>query len=277
MEKETPIVRSTTNTVLYKLRYVYKYRSSNGIAKYEILNGVFGVDDTLHLRDTTCEHYGDNCEIEVVKSELGDYYQFSKALNANAEQYIYFHQLEKFWATKEEAYVEGMERDIESCYQSLADIEKRIVVDEEKLAGMKKEKVQYFTSEMVKSDNLCYVENEGFCCIIGTILFDDGKIGYLTDSNYTGGYDDNEGDRIILIEDKSTDRIMTENGESVYVSEQDYKNNKHNKAMETFTKTIENKRKNIENYTLKIERLNTIIGQKDILTIDEMRGIRNGH
>lgn len=256
---------------------VYKYRTTQGIAKYEILNGVFGVDDTLHLRDTTCEHYGANCEIEVVKSESGVCYQFSKALNANEEKYIYFHQLEKFWATKEEAYVEGMERDIEACYQSLAEIEERIVVDEEKLAGMKKEKVQYFTSEMVKSDNLCYVENEGICRIIGTILFDDGKIGHLTDNNYTEGYDGYEGDRIILIENNSTGRIMTENGESVYVSEQDYKNKKHNKAMETLTKTIENIRRNIENYTLKIERLNTIIGQKDILTIEQMRDIRNGH
>lgn len=265
------------NTVLYKNRYVYKYRTTSGIAKYEILNGVFGVDDTLHLRDTTCEHYGANCEIEVVKSESGVCYQFSKALNANAERYIYYHQLEKFWATKEEAYVEGMEREIESCYQSIAEIDKRLVVDEKKLAGMKKEKVRYFTSEMVKSENLCYVENEGTCRIIGTILFDDGRIGHLTDNNYTEGYDGYEGDRIILIEDKNTGRIVTENGKSVYASKQDYDNIKANKLMETLTKSIENHRKVIENYTLKIERLNTIIGQKDILTIEQMRNIRNGN
>ena len=256
---------------------VYKYRTVHGIVEYEILNGEFGVDDTLHLRDTSCNHYGPKCEIEVVKCESGDCYQFSKALNANAEEYIYFHQLEKYWATKKDAYVEGMERAIESYYRSIADNEQKIVEAEEKLTGMKKMKVQYFTSEMAKSENLCYVENEGTCRIIGTIMFDDGRIGHLTDSNYSEGYDGYEGDRIILIENKATGRIMTENGESVYASKQDYDNIKANKLMETLTKSIENNRKGIESYTLNIERLNSIICQKDTLTIEQMRDIRNGN
>ena len=256
---------------------VYKYRTVHGIVKYEILNGEFGVDNALHLRDTSCQHIGPNCEIEVVKCESGDYYQFSKALNANAEEYEYFHKLEKFWATMEEAYVEGMEMAVESYYHSIAENEKRIVEAEEKLAGMKKVKIQYFTSEMVKSENLCYVENEGVCRIIGTILFDDGRIGHLTDSNYSEGYDGYEGDRIILIENKATGRIMTENGEPVYASKQDFDNIKANKVIETLNKSIENNRKGIESYTLSIERLNTIIGQKDILTIEQMRDIRNGN
>lgn len=256
---------------------VYKYRTVHGIVEYEILNGEFGVDDTLHLRDTSCQHYGANCEIEVVKCEDGDCYQFSKALNANAEEYIYFHRLEKFWATKEEAYVEGMEMAVESYYHSITENEKRIVEAEEKLAGMKKVKIQYFTSEMVKSEKHCYVEDEGTCRIIGTILFDDGRIGHLTDSNYSEGYDGYEGDRIILIENKATGRIMTENGENVYASKQDYDGIKANKLIETLNKCIENNRKGIESYTLSIERLNTIIGQKDILTIEQMRDIRNGN
>ena len=258
---------------------VYKYRTVHGIVKYEILNGEFGVDDTLHLRDTSCQHYGPKCEIEVVKCESGDCYQFSKALNANAEEYEYFHKLEKFWATKEEAYVEGMEMAVESYYRSIADTEARIADAEEKLAGMKKVKIQYFTSEMVKSENHCYVEDEGICRIIGTILFNDGRIGHLTDSNYTVGYAgcEDEGDRIILIENKATGRIMTENGDPVYASKQDSDNIKANKLMETLTKSIENNRKGIESYTLSIERLNTIIGQKDILTIEQMRDMRNGN
>ena len=156
---------------------VYKYRTVHGIVEYEILKGEFGVDDTLHLRDTSCNHYGPKCEIEVVKSESGDCYQFSKALNANAEEYIYCHQVEKFWATKEEAYVEGMEMAVESYYHSIAENEKRIGEAEEKVAGMKKVKIQYFTSEMVKSEKLCYIEDEGTCRIIATILFNDGRIG----------------------------------------------------------------------------------------------------
>ena len=254
---------------------VYKYRTVHGIVKYEILNGEFGVDDTLHLRDTTCQHYGPKCEIEVVKCESGDCYQFSKALNANAEEYIYFHQLEKYWATKKDAYVEGMERAIESYYRSIAETEAMIVEAEEKLAGMKKMKVQYFTSEMVKSENLCYVENEGTCRIIGTIMFDDGRIGHLTDSNYTEGYDGYEGDRIILIENKATGRIMTENNEPVYASKQDYDNIKSNEKFGRLKKSIETYHDIIKSYTLNIERLNSIICQKDTLTVDQMRDMRN--
>ena len=256
---------------------VYKYRTVHGIVKYEILNGEFGVDDTLHLRDTSCQHYGANCEIEVVKCESGDCYQFSKALNANAEEYIYFHKLEKFWATNEEAYVEGMEMAVESYYRSIAENEQKIVEAEEKLAGMKKMKVQYFTSEMVKSENLCYVENEGVCRIIGTIMFNDGRIGHLTDSNYSEGYDGYEGDRIILIENKATGRIMTENNEFVFASKQDYDNIKSNEKLGRLKKSIETYNDIIKSYTLNIERLNSIIGQKDTLTIDQMRDIRNGN
>ena len=256
---------------------VYKYRTVHGIVKYEILNGEFGVDDTLHLRDTSCQHYGPKCEIEVVKCEDGDCYQFSKALNANAEEYIYFHKLEKFWATNEEAYVEGMEMAVESYYRSIAENEQKIVEAEEKLAGMKKMKVQYFTSEMVKSENLCYVENEGVCRIIGTIMFNDGRIGHLTDSNYSEGYDGYEGDRIILIENKATGRIMTENNEFVFASKQDYDNIKSNEKLGRLKKSIETYNDIIKSYTLNIERLNSIIGQKDTLTIDQMRDIRNGN
>ena len=254
---------------------VYKYRTVHGIVEYEILNGEFGVDDTLHLRDTSCKHYGSKCEIEVVKCESGDCYQFSKALNENAEEYICFHRLEKFWATKEDAYVEGMVMAVESYYKSIAENEQKIVEAEKNLASMKKMKVQYFTTEMVKSENLCYVENEGTCRIIGTIMFNDGKIGYLTDSNYSDGYDGYEGDRIILIENKAG-KIMTENNEFVFVSKQDYDNIKSNEKLGRLKKSIETYHEIIKSYTLNIERFNSIICQKDTLTIDEMRDIRNG-
>lgn len=249
---------------------VYKYRTVHGIVKYEILKGEFGVDNTLHLRDTSCQHYGPKCEIEVVKCEDGNGYQFAKALNANAEEYIYFHQMERFWATKEEAYVEGLERAVESYYRSIADNEKKIVEAEAMLVGMKRMKVQYFTSEMVKSENLCYVEHEGTCRIIGTIMFDDGRIGHLTDSNYS----DDDGDRIILIENKATGRIMTENNEFVFASKQDFDNIKSNEKLSRLKKSIETYREFIKSYTLNIERLESIICQKDTLTIEEMKRMR---
>ena len=106
-------------------------------------------------------------------------------------------------------------------------------------------------------------------------MFDDGRVGYLTDGNYSSGYDGYEGDRIILIEDKKTGRIITENGNPVYVSEQDYKNLVGNNKMESLIKDIENIRKTIERYKLSIERLNAIIAQKDTLTIDQMKKMKS--
>ena len=138
---------------------------------------------------------------------------------------------------------------------------------------MKKVKIQYFTSEMVKSE-FCYVEDEGICRIIGNILFNDGRIGYLTNSNYSEGYDGYEGDRIILIENKATGRIMTENGEFVFASKQDYDNIKYNEKLGRLKKSIETYRDIIKSYTLNIERLNSIICQKDTLTIEQMKKMR---
>ena len=86
---------------------VYKYRTLEGIIKYEVLSGEFGVDSTLHLRDTSCKHYGDRCEIEVVMCEDGKCYQFSKSLNDSAKRYEFFHTMEKFWDNEKDAFVEG--------------------------------------------------------------------------------------------------------------------------------------------------------------------------
>lgn len=59
---------------------VYKHRTCDGMATYNIISGVFGVDSTLHLRDTSCSHPGPHCEIEVVMCDDGKSYEFSKDL-----------------------------------------------------------------------------------------------------------------------------------------------------------------------------------------------------
>lgn len=253
---------------------VYKYRTVHGIVKYEILNGEFGVDNALHLRDTSCQHIGPNCEIEVVKCESGDCYQFSKALNANAEEYIYFHKLEKFWATKAEAVVESLHIRIKWNYDSIADCEKRITEAEEMLSKMESIPVNYFTHEMAKLGATCFVEDEETCRIIGTIQFENGTTGFLTDSNY---YDDNcdgyPGDRIILIENNGM--LQTERGTSVYVSRTDFENKKTNKKVNQLTDSIANNLKSIEMSTRSIERYNYIIGIKDTLTYEQMKEMIN--
>jgi hypothetical protein len=250
---------------------VYKYRQCFGIIEYEVLNGEFGVDSTLHLRDTSCTHLGPKCEIEVVKCDNGDCYQFSKPLNSSAEEFDYFHKGEKFWATKEDAYVEGLHIIADAYRDNIDDAEKRIVKNTEALGGLHEKEVNYFNTVLAKLDSYCYVEDEGRCRIIGTINFSDGTTGYLTDNNYgEDRWDSYEGDRIILKEKDNTGRIVTERGDVVYLSEEDYKAHKTNNTIKNLTEEVDRYKKAIGSWIVKIEGINIIISKRKHLTIDLM-------
>lgn len=251
---------------------VYKYRTLEGIIKYEVLEGDFGVDSTLHLRDTSCTHYGNNCEIEVVLCEDGKSYQFSKALNDNAKRYEHFHTIEKFWDNEKDAFVEGLEISIDSSRKSIEDYEKELANAQDKRKALKKNNVRYLTTKLVETTETAYLEEEGVIRIIGTILFKDGTKGYLTDSNYYSGYDDGDGDRIILIEKNG--KIITENGDVVYLTGDDYTNHKNNKEIDRLDKIIEMLKKNIGNAEGRIEHYRSIINQRDILTVEAMTKMR---
>jgi hypothetical protein len=246
------------------------------MATYNIISGVFGVDSTLHLRDTSCSHPGPNCEIEVVMCEGGNCYEFSKALNWTAEEHVSFHRSEKFCATKEEAYIEGLHLNIESNTKYIADVLKHLEEDETKLDGMHEKEVRYFTSDMAKLGATCYLEIDGGTKIIGTILFEDGTTGYLTDNNYLDDdrYDSYGGDRIILIE--KDNRIETERGDIVFVSGTDFDNYKENIAIEKIKKSINTFKMSIERSEREINLFNSIIDRKDSLTYEQMLEIRKG-
>ena len=251
---------------------VYKYRICNGMATYNIISGVFGVDSTLHLRDTSCSHPGPNCEIEVVMCEDGKCYEFSKTLNWTAEEHICFHRSEKFWATKEDAYIEVLHLNIESNTEYISDFLKHLKKDEAKLAGMQEKEVRYFTSDMAKIGATCYLKIDGGTRIIGTILFEDGTTGYLTDNNYMDVEDGYGGDRIILVEKEN--RIKTERGDVVFASFTDYDNYKNNNAVEKIKKSINTFKMSIERSERDIKLLNSIIDRKDSLTYEQMVQMR---
>lgn len=255
---------------------IYKYRSCNGMATYIIISGVFGVDKILHLYDTTCTHSGPHCEIEVEICEDGKCYQFSKALNQSAKEYEYFHTLEKFWATKEEAYIEALHLSIERRYKDITNDTKRLEDQEAKLVNKQKKEVKYLTPDMAKINAICYLETDGLTRIIGTILFDNNITGYLTSNNYLceDRYDSYGGDRIILIEKEN--RIKTERGDIVFVSSTDYYNYKENLAIERIIKSIDMYKKSIDCSTRIIELCKSIIDRKESLTFEQMFEIRNG-
>ncbi len=255
---------------------VYKYRSLDSLVEYEVLSGEFGVDSTLHLRDTSCKHYGDKCEIEVVMCEDGKSYKFSKSLNDSAMKYEYFHTMEKFWDNEKDAFVEGLEISIESSRNSIEDYEKELAKALEKRKTLKKSDVRYLTSELAETTETAYLAEEGVIRIIGTILFKDGTKGYLTDSNYYSGYDDAGGDRIILIDNiKKNGKIITENGDVVYLTGDDCTNHKNNNEIDRLDKIIEINKKNIGNAIRRIEHYHSIIKQKDILTVEAMVAMRS--
>jgi uncharacterized coiled-coil protein SlyX len=254
---------------------VYKYRQLWGIAEYNIIEGEFG-DSTLHLQDTTCDHYGPKCEIEVMKCDDGDCYQFSKPLNSSAENYSYFHKVEKFWATKEEAYIDAIRVNIKNCKQYIAGDERRLSETQEKLAGISGGDVHYLTASTAKLGINCFVDHEGSCRIIGTINFDDGTTGYLTDNNYgEDRWDSYEGDRIILKEKDNTGRIITERGDVVYLSKVDFDNNENNDTIAKLNKIVNSYQKGIERSTARLNILQDAFNKRDTLTIDELIAIAN--
>lgn len=255
---------------------VYKYRSLDSLVKYEVLSGEFGVDSTLHLRDTSCKHYGDRCEIEVVMCEDGKCYQFSKSLNDSAKRYEYFHTMEKFWDNEKDAFVEGLEISIDSYRNSIEGHEKDLSKALEKRNTLQKSDVRYLTPELAETTDTAYLEEEGVIRIIGTVLFKNGTKGYLTDSNYYSGYDDAGGDRIILIDNtKKNGKIITENGDAVYLTGDDCTNHKNNNEIDRLDKIIEINKKNIGNAIRRIEHYHRIIKQKDILTVEAMVAMRS--
>ena len=255
---------------------VYKHRTCHGMVTYNIISGVFGVDSTLHLRDTSCSHAGPHCEIEVEMCEDGNCYEFSRALNWTAEEHVSFHRLEKFWATKEEAYIEALHLTIKSHRKYIADDLKHLEDDEAKLSDMQVKEVRYFTSDMAKMGATCYLETDSETRIIGTISFEDGTAGYLTDNNYLDDdrYDGYDGDRIILIENEN--RIETERGDIAFVSKTDFNNYKGNYGVERIKKSIDVYKKSIERSEREIILFNSILDRKDTLTFEQMVEIRNG-
>ena len=246
---------------------VYKYRTLVGLVEYKVLNGEFGVDSTLHLQDTSCKHYGPNCEIEVIKN--GDCYQYSKPLNKSAEEYYYFHSKEAFWATKKDAYIEHLHISIDSIRNTIKYNEKEIEKANEKLSGLERKEFNYLTSFMAKVGMKCYVEHTDSCRIIGTILFEDGSTGFLTDSNYYDDGDGYDGDRIILVNGKN-DRLVTENGLSIFLTKADYENLKLNNLIAKLTKDIKICNNNVNNAVERLNAINHIIAIKDTLTLEQI-------
>lgn len=251
---------------------VYKYRQFHGIAEYNIIEGEFG-DSTLHLQDTTCKHYGPKCEIEVIKCNDDNCYQFSKALNSSAEEYIHFHQVEKFWETKREAYIDAIRIKIENYQGYIADDEKRLKDAQDELESIGSGDVHRLTATTAKLGTNCYVHNEGCCRIIGIITFEDGATGYLTDSNYASSWDDEDGDRIILVDDKNGCNIVSEYGDIVFLSKEDNDKYENNNKIALLNKRIENSHMEIEQSTARLKNFQDAFDKRDTLTIDELIAI----
>lgn len=253
------------------MKDVYKYRTCFGIVRYNIIKGDFG-DVTMQLRDTSCNHFGPNCVIEVVKCDDSNSYAYSKPLNDNAKEYYHFHNREHFWATEEEAYIENLYECLDINRKEIAKYETEILEAKAELANMKTKNVHYLSTAVVKVDEQYYVENEGYVKIIGSIQFANGNIGYLTNSNYS--YNDYiDGDRIILIENSNGNgRLTTEDGGSVFLTENDLKNRDNNDRMLTIQKSIESKENAIDRYNKKTEIIHQIINSynDNHLTYKEM-------
>jgi hypothetical protein len=250
---------------------LYKYRKYEGIAKYEIISGKFGIDTILHLKDTTCKHTGPNCEIEVEMCQDGKSYTFLQALNWTAQKYEHYHSNEVFYDNEKDAFVDGLKTRINTLQNLIDEGIKSIEEEKEKLENLTEKEIYYLTANNAETLKKGYIENEGTCNIVGNINFFDGKTGYLTDCNYmTHHYEDDEGgDRIILVEN-THGKLVTESGCAVYLTETDFNNHKNNNNIENIKNIIDIKKKTIDNSVRIIESIKDIINKKDNLTVDEM-------
>lgn len=260
--------------VKYKINR-FSYNFIYGLAEYNIIDGEFG-DSTLHLQDTTCGHYGPKCEIEVEKCDDDNCYKFSKTLNSSAEEYIYFHKLEKFWATERDAYIDVIRLKIKNCHKNIAENEMRIAEIQDELASIGGGDVHHLTSATAKLGTNIYVHNEGCCRIIGIISFENGTTGYLTDNNYTSDCGDDVGDRIILVDDKNG-KIVSEYGDIVFLSMSDDINYENDNKIADLNKRIENCQREIERSTARLNNLQNAFDKRDTLTIDELSAIANSY
>ena len=152
--------------------------------------------------------------------------------------------------------------------------EKELANAQNKRNTLTKNKVNYLTAELAETAETAYLAEEGVISIIGSIQFKNGSKGYLTNDNYYSGYDDGDCDRIILIEKDG--KIVTENGDVVFLTGADYKNHKDNQEIVRLDNIIEINKKNIGNAIGKIELYHRIIKQKDILTVEAMMAEING-
>ena len=181
--------------------------------------------------------------------------------------------MEKFWDNENDTFVEGLEISIDSSRRSIDDYEKELAKTLKELEGLQEKEVRYLTAEQVKIGEMYHVANQGMCRIIGSILFENGSKGYLTNDNYYTGYDDGDGDRIILIEKNG--KIITENNESVFLTTADCMNLKENEKIARLNKIVEINKTNVANAIRRIEHYHSLIEQRDILTVEAMIEMRN--
>ena len=163
----------------------------------------------------------------------------------------------------------------ENCQKYIADDERRLADVQERLAGIGGGDVHYLTAATAKLGVNCFVDHEGSCRIIGIISFEDGTTGYLTDSNYASDWADEEGDRIILVEHKNGCKIVSENGDDVFLSKSDSTNNENNNKIANLNKMAENYQRGIERSTARLNNLQDAFSKRDTLTLDELTAIAN--
>ena len=142
------------------------------------------------------------------------------------------------------------------------------------MEGLTQKGVHYLRAFQVKIGEKYYVADTGMCKVIGSISFEDGSKGYLTNENYcSSSRFEEDGDRIILIE--NGDKIVTENGDSVFLTTDDWTNLQINEKIDRLNYTVENIKRNIATAIRRIEHYHSLIDQRDILTFEAMNEMRN--
>ena len=263
------------------MEYLYKYSYTKRVAKYAVISGEIG-DINLKLRDVT-NHNDESSECHVA-SEVsvirhGKVYNFVEPLNEIAEYCL--HNLEGTYYTDEKSAIFArVKKQLKDCTDSIIGQMSNVEYLKERLGTLTEKEVQYLTFDDVQLGKTYYIPQIGAVKVIGIISGISGETSYLTDSNYNTHYancDVESGDRIILVKDDITDNVVTEHGNKVFMSDNDWRIHRENNNINLLKREIQQKESKIQykNSEL-INRLEYIIQNQTELTVTQILDIMEG-
>lgn len=262
------------------MEYLYKYSYTKRVGKFAVISGEIG-DINLKLRDVTDykDEFGEhNVRAEVAVIRHGKVYNFAETLNDIAEYCLYDFE-GTYYMDEKTAILERVKKQLKDCTDSIIGQMSNIEYLKERLSVLVEKDVHYLTFDNIQLGKTYFIPQIGAVNVIGIISGINGETSFLTDSNYNTHYDsdDDSGDRIILVKDDESDNVVTEHGNRVFMSDNDWRIHRENNNINLLKRELQQKESKIQYKNSKIvNRLEYIIQNQTDLTVTQILDIMGG-